>query len=285
MTVKLRIGRISYLNLLPIFRTLRSKRDCSDYEFVEGYPAALNAMLRDGRIDVSPSSSIEYLRRPDDYTLIDGHSISSSGAIKSILLFSRVSLRDLDGREVFVTHQSETSSALLEVILRKFEEIDCRTAVSSIPFSEAIKSHSAFLAIGDEALEALYTAQNVADECPETGCTFLGFGSDRYFVYDLGEVWYERTGLPFVFALWIARRNLPDHKKSLLERFVRDLDFAKEQSSKRFTELASSVEFVMTPGDIAEYWKLISYDFTDAHRKGLELFRSYLVELGLLMPE
>ncbi|MGD2081048.1 MAG: menaquinone biosynthesis protein, partial [Nitrospirota bacterium] len=150
--MKLRIGRIPYLNLLPIFRTVELECDCSDYEFVDGYPSALNAMLREGRIDVSPSSSIEYLRRPGDYDLVDGHSISSMGAIESILLFSRVPLRELGGREIFVTHQSETSTALLEVILRQFEGAACAISVSSTPFNEAIRLHPAFLAIGDEAL-------------------------------------------------------------------------------------------------------------------------------------
>jgi chorismate dehydratase len=283
--VKLRIGRISYLNLLPIFRTLELERDCSGYEFVDGYPSALNAMLREGRIDVSPSSSIEYLRRPGDYYLIDGHSISSMGAIESILLFSRVPLNELGGREIFVTNQSETSTALLEVILRKFDGLDCSISVSGMPFDEAIRCHLAFLAIGDEALKALYTSQGVKEECLRPGCTFRLVGSERYFVYDLGEVWYERTGLPFVFALWIARKDLPDSKKTLLEKLVRDLDFAKEESSRRFAELASGVDFAMPAEDIVKYWKRISYDLTGRHREGLELFRSYLAELGLLMRE
>lgn len=284
MSAKLRIGRIHYLNLLPIFRTLKRECDCSNYEFVEGYPSALNKMLREGRIDVSPSSSVEYLRRPGDYSVIRGHSLSSFGRVDSILLFSRVAMNDLGGREVFVTHQSETSVALLEIILRKFHGLDFDIKVSNRPSREALEYHSAFLAIGDDALSLANEAKDVAEDCPETGCSFIRFGLSQYFVYDLGEIWYEQTGLPFVFALWIARRDLPDDKRTFLEGFIRDLDYAKSQALKKLPELAAGIDFIMSPKMIVEYWRRISYDLEDDHRKGLELFRSYLDELGLLNP-
>lgn len=282
MSTKLRIGIITYLNVVPIYRTLRADCDCSNYEFVEGYPSALNEMLRNGSLDVSPSSSIEFLRNARDYSIIKGHSISSIGPVESILLFSRVPLKELKGKDVYVTHQSETSSALLEVILKKFEGIDCVIKVSSRPSGEALHAYSAFLSIGDEALKLSREAQDITEECPETGCNFLRFGFKQYFVYDLGELWHERTGLPFVFALWISRRDLPEHKQRLLEEFSRDLDHAKEQALNRLPELALGSTAIMPAQDIVEYWHKISYDLGKEHIEGLELFRRYLDELGLL---
>ena len=79
MTTKLRIGKISYVNMYPIFHALEGEFRNPSYEFVEGYPSELNRMLRDGELDVSPSSSIEYLRHKDMYTYLDGHSVSSRG--------------------------------------------------------------------------------------------------------------------------------------------------------------------------------------------------------------
>jgi chorismate dehydratase len=61
---RLLIGEIPYANLFPIFYTLKKESDLSGYEFVEGVPSALNKKIREGLIDVSPSSSIEYLRHP-----------------------------------------------------------------------------------------------------------------------------------------------------------------------------------------------------------------------------
>jgi chorismate dehydratase len=282
MHAKLRIGKIPYLNLAPIFHVLQKECDCMGYEFVEGYPAALNKMLREGNIDVSPSSSIEYLRDESAYGIIEGHSISSHGPVESILLFSRLPLKELKGREVFVTHQSETSAALLEIIFRKFHRIDCEIVVSNMPSNEALKFHSAYLAIGDDALRAARIAQNIAEECPETGCRFLRFGLTQYFVYDLGEIWQGFTGLPFVYALWIARKDIPGEKRELLERFIRDLGYAKSEALKKLPELAPRVDAVIPPERVAEYWKLISYDLDEKHMEGLGMFKRYLEELGLL---
>jgi chorismate dehydratase len=280
--MKLRIGEIPYLNLVPIFNMLRQECDCTQYDFVKGHPAELNEMLRKGALDVSPSSSIEYLRKEGDYSVIEGHSISSRGPVESILLFSRLPLKDLGGREVFVTHHSETSAALLAVVLKKFHNIDCDLKVSGLPSDEALKSHSAFLAIGDEALKAARVATNITEECPETGCSFLRFGIFQYFVYDLGEIWQEHTGLPFVYALWIARNDLSDAKKALLEKFSRDLDRAKERALEKLPELARLLRHDMSPDKAVEYWRHISYDYESAHKEGLALFKRYLDELDLL---
>jgi chorismate dehydratase len=81
---KLKIGRFFYSNLFPIYYMLEKEADCSSYEFVEGVPSYLNREIREGRIDVSPSSSIEYLKNTDRYDLIEGHSISSMGPVGSV---------------------------------------------------------------------------------------------------------------------------------------------------------------------------------------------------------
>ncbi len=73
----LRIGRISYLNLYPIFRGLeKTVEERGRYKFYDGHPALVNEKLRKGIVDASPSSSIVYLKNPSDFSLIEGHSIS-----------------------------------------------------------------------------------------------------------------------------------------------------------------------------------------------------------------
>ena len=87
---KLKIGKISFLNIFPIFKTLEGDLYCPEYEFVEGFPTELNEMLQKGEIDISPSSSVEYLKDKEQYTFLDGHGISARGPVRSILLFSRL---------------------------------------------------------------------------------------------------------------------------------------------------------------------------------------------------
>lgn len=261
----LRIGRIRYANLFPIFYMLERSADCSAYEFVEGVPSVVNRLLREGDIDISPSSSIEYLRNEERYTVLDGHSISSAGPVGSILLFSRRPIETLNGLIVLASSQSETSVALLEIVLNKFYDLDCPLKSTSEPLEKAIETHTAYLLIGDDALrEAL--------KWP------------KLYIYDLGDIWHKNTGLPFVFALWIARNDWSMEEPALFERFRKDLDVAKVGALKNLRTIAgeSPLLSMLSEDEIVSYWKGISYDLDEEHKKGLKLFRKYAEELKLL---
>ncbi|MFA5353464.1 MAG: menaquinone biosynthesis protein [Thermodesulfovibrionales bacterium] len=259
MEERLIIGEIPYANLFPIFHTLRKEIDCSAYTFRQGVPSRLNRMLREGEVDLSPSSSIEYLRNPSLYGIIEGHSISSRGPVWSILLFSRKPLEALEGAAISVTSQSETSVGLLRVIMEKFHGIGCEYRVSESPETEKTE---AYLLIGDDALKRR----------GQTG---------GMMVFDLGEVWYRLTGLPFVFALWVFRREIGT-KKGLLDRFRKDLDEAREKALRDLRSIASCspLRSHMTEEEIVSYWRLIDYGLSEENKKGLELFRASLSELS-----
>jgi chorismate dehydratase len=267
-TERLRIGRIRYANLFPIFYMLEKAAGSAAYEFVEGVPSALNRLLREGMIDISPSSSIEYLRHGEAYTLLDGHSISSFGPVGSILLFSRRPIGTLDGHTVLASSQSETSVALLEIVLRKFFDLDCPVKTSGEPLPKAIESHTAYLLIGDDALR----------EAPRW---------PKLHIYDLGEIWYKTTGLPFVFALWIARKDCGKDNPDVFGQFKIDLDLAKIQGLRNLKTIAKDypAKDLLLEEEFVAYWQGISYDFGEEHKKGLALFRKYAEELKLLQPE
>lgn len=260
---KLKIGKIPYTNLFPIFYMLEQKCDGTRYEFIEGVPAELNTMIRSGDLDVSPSSSIEYLRHSDLYELIEGHSVSSIGKVGSILLFSRVTIETLNGLTILTTAQSETSSALLDIILKKFYQISCPLESTSESLEAAMKSHNAYMLIGDEAL-------NESLRWPEL------------HVYDLGELWHYHTGLPFTFALWFSRKN--SGKSDLIEQFKKDLQTAKDAANNNIELIVSQSPFrkLFTEEALVAYWKSISYDFGAEHKKGLDLFRTYAEAIGIL---
>lgn len=260
-----KIGRFGYSNLFPIFYMLERGADNSAYEFIEGVPSRLNRLLREGEIDISPSSSIEYLRHEEKYTLLEDHSISSIGPVRSVLLFSTGPMETLDGSTVLTSAQSETSVALLDIIFRKFYELDCTLKTTDKPLSKAIDSRSAYLLIGDDALRQ-------ALRWP------------KLHIYDLGDIWHKETGLPFVFALWIARRDFRRDYPSLLDKFKKDLDAAKSEGMKNLEKIAqdSHLKDLLSEDEIVAYWKGISYDLDEGHKRGLELFRRYAAELGLL---
>lgn len=244
---------------------LRKESGCEEYEFIEGVPSELNRKIREGEIDVGPSSSIEYLRNREKYCLIEDHSVSSKGPVGSILLFSRMPVESLDGLTVLTSSQSETSVALLRIILTKFYGVDCPLKSTSEPLERAIKSHAACMLIGDEALiEAL--------KWPEL------------HIYDIGDLWYRHTGLPFTFALWLARKDCCLEKSTIFERFRNDLDRAKVSALKNLNTIASvsPLRDLISEEKLVSYWEGISYDFGDEQKKGFELFRQYSEELGLI---
>lgn len=266
---KLVIGRIQYANLFPIFYVLDHEIDCSGYSFVEGVPSRLNRMLREGELDVSPSSSVEYLRNPGPYDIISNNSISSRGAVGSIFLFCPRPVEQLDGGTVYASSQSETSIALMKIVLRKFYGLSVK--VETVP--NPVRYGAAFLLIGDDALK--YGA-----EVHRRGASVLpGFGAG-VFVYDLGEIWYRQTGLPFVFALWIMRNNMPD-KKELIDKFKLDLDRAKEAALKKLPDIArhAPIRSFMSEEEILAYWKKLDYELSPEHLKGLALFDRYRKEV------
>lgn len=263
-TEQLILGYISYLNCTPFFQYLRDE----GYKgrLVAGVPSALNRMLQEGQLDASPSSSFEYALHADKYCLLPGFSISSQGPVNSVLLFSPVPPEQLVGRKIALTSESATSINLLRVLLLEFyghNKLCDYTPIASV--EEEIAKGQPGLLIGDRAMtQALQVPEGVR-------------------VYDLGAMWYEKTGLPFVFALWILRRDSAHGKADLIRQVIGQLDKALQRSLQDLDQLAIVAGF--SGDDItycSNYWRGIDYTLTTAHRQGLELFFELCSKHGLL---
>jgi chorismate dehydratase len=264
----LRIGEINYLNCAPLFTSLRSNYQDSSYKFVTGHPSKLNAKLRSGEIDICPSSSIEYAQNPDLYLILSDLSISSKGPVRSVLLFSRLPIDSLDGVSIGLTGESETSVVLLKIILSlKFSFANSYYKVED-PVQNLSCGHDALLLIGDRAL---IEASKESDG----------------HVYDLGELWYEFTGLPFVFALWLLREDALHESPEAVHLIHERLVCSKMRALESFTEIASTLkQNVWTNSSfLINYWRDISYDLTEKHVEGLKLFYRYAAECGFIECE
>lgn len=265
----LRIGRIEYANCTPIFTALREIRPDNDYQLVAGVPARLNAMLAAGEIDLCPSSSIEYALHPERYLILPNLSISSDGAVGSVLLFSRVPIEDLDKRKILLSSESATSVNLLKILLEKRFYCHCNYSLHSSTFDEALRDAPALLLIGDAALRASLQKSDL-------------------LVYDLGQLWYDWTGLPFVFALWLCRRQAVETQFSEVIALAGQLVLSKESASNNLQSTAegSSEASWMGVDRLVSYWREnISYDLDGRYLEGLILFYRYCAQLGLLTAE
>jgi chorismate dehydratase len=262
---KLTIGRISYANLYPIFHHLERACAHREYRFVQGVPSKLNRLLKSGELDISPSSSIEFLRNRNRYLILPWHSISSTGAIRSILLFSLLPVEHLGGKTIALTADSATSTVMLKIILKEFYSLKCRfRTTEQRSVKNILTSASAVLHIGDTAM---VEAKKAAVNGSRSG----------FYIYDLGELWHSFTGLPFVYALWVVRNSALKDKKALVEKFSTDLIRAKKLATKNLRSIAGEAPQSRVLGQqaLVDYWKIISYDFTEKHLEGLRLFESY----------
>lgn len=264
----LRVGQIDYANCTPIFECLKKSFDCSNYQFIHGVPSHLNSMLLTGGIDVCPSSSIEFAKHPQEYLLLQDLSISSVGPVKSVLLFSRLPIEKLNLNPVGITRDSATSVMLLQIILHKFYKYENCFSTLQNSTLDSLTDFSAILLIGDAALKAgIRLCQGV-------------------YVYDLGELWYKFTGLPFVFALWMVREATAVNQKNEVQNLYSRLCYSKKIAGTRFEFIASNCnEDWMSPDGMVEYWKTISYDLTSQHLEGVQTFFRYAAESGFIDHE
>jgi len=260
----LRIGQIEYANCTPLFHLLRDLFPCSGYEFVTGVPAELNRMLLAGEIDVCPSSSIEYAYHPERYTILPHLSISSIGAVASVLLFSKVPVEKLDGRKIRLSSESATSVNLLKILLGQRFCCSCTYEVAQSGASVTDGDSPALLLIGDSALRTSLEKSNL-------------------FIYDLGEMWYSWTGLPFVFALWLCRNEVSEGLE--LKNLALQLVQAKKLVPEHLEEIAIRAKEVswMGHGRLLEYWRNnISYQLDERAQAGLMLYYAKCFEIGLI---
>ena len=104
---------------------------------------------------------------------------------------------------------------------------------------------------------------------------------------NLGELWYSFTGHPFVFALWIVRRDSAAVKHAVLKTLAAQLLDAKRLAYDSYEAIAAACleKRWISAEALVEYWRTISYDLTPAHRTGLQTFYRFAAELGLLPRE
>lgn len=196
----IRLGRISYVNMAPVFYRLEH-----EVEEVVGVPTELNRALLDGGLDLAPISSIEYARHAEALRLLPRLCVSSEGAVDSIQLVSRLPFQRIES--VAVTPESATSVVLTRVLLPHAE---------IRPFGEEADAR---LLIGDAALRSAFE-----DPTPH---------------YDLGRLWLERTGLPMVFAVWAAPEPVVSGLGDLQDALVASVRLARSEPEQLAHEAAA----------------------------------------------
>jgi chorismate dehydratase len=264
----LKLGHIVYSNCFPVHAGIITGQVSFPYQLVKGIPTELNRLLYEGKVDVSPSSSIEYAMNPGRYLLLPTLSITSKKKVMSILLESRVPIQELNKKIVAMTTASATSVVLLRILLEVCYDLNPGYTQYEQGVDNPSEQSDAMLTIGDLAL-----TKKPQPEFP--------------FRYDLGELWHGFTGLPFVFALWHV-----NYKKNIereLDMLYDILLASKAYGISHLGDLTRSEaeRFKLSPEFLFLYWNSLSYSLGREEQKGLRAFYGYAVEIGVIetIPE
>jgi chorismate dehydratase len=230
--VTLRLGRISYANMAPVFYDLGSV----DVTQIAGVPTELNARLLAGELDVAPISSIEYARNADRLRLLPRLCVSTEGAVDSIQLITRKPIEQV--RSVAVTPESATSVVLTRVLLGDVELVPLEAPAD------------ARMLIGDAALRSAFE-----DPTPH---------------HDLGRLWQARTGLPMVYAVGACRDGAGPGLEELERAHLRSLAVARSEPES--LARAASEQYGWPPGFLARYFEKLRYHFGPRERQGATRF-------------
>ncbi|HXW97316.1 MAG TPA: menaquinone biosynthesis protein [Gemmatimonadales bacterium] len=262
----MRLGRIPYINCYPVYGAMDRGLVPVPAELVSATAADLNDLLAAGQLDISVVSAVEYARDAASYHLLPELAISCDGPVHSVMLFARRPVEELGGATVLRTSSSRTSVLLLELLCRHRWQVTPRYATVRAEPADldalAQLPHEAVLVIGDAAL--LLAARR------------------HYPVQvDLGHAWREWTGLPFVFAVWAARRAAdPVGVREIHERLLESRAWGLGH-----LDLLADQAWATTgiPRDVCRaYLGDLDYGFSYRHLAGLTDFFRRLAHDGLV---
>jgi chorismate dehydratase len=248
MTTK--IGVPSYVNAYPLIYPLTKGLFFCDVDFVFDTPRSINGMLHKGEIDVGLVSSLHFMQHQNEYEVVSTLGIAAKKKAMSVALFTKKPPHLLDGSTIAVVNSSETSAALLQVLLSQVWKVNCKIEQIEESNGPELFCYDAFLLIGDRALQ-LHELQG-------------------YQRIDLATEWHQTTQLPFVFALFAAKRG--QNYKWL--HFA--LRFAYEWSLKNKASLidAAHEKLNVSKARLERYYTTLEFELSKEHMDGLQHFYS-----------
>jgi len=237
---KLRVGAVSYLNTKPLLWGIERSPLRREMDLHLMYPAKLAAGLKDGSLDMAlmPVAAMPGI---PSARVVGGYGIGADGPVASVCLFSNVPLEQIE--TVYLDYQSRTSIRLAQWLIENY----WRRSVAYLPAPEdyiaRITGTTAGVIIGDRALQALPAFP---------------------YVYDLADAWKSATGLPFVFAAWIATKEPPAD-------FIAAFDAANAEGFAHLDEIVA--ENPLPAYDLMRYYtQNIVYRLDEPMRAGMDKF-------------
>ncbi len=245
---KIEISAVSYTNTKPFIYGIKHSGFINKIGLSLDNPTDCAQKLIDGTVDIGLIPVAAILNLPY-WEIVSDYCIGAVGAVDSVFIFSNCPIHDV--RTLQLDPQSRSSNNLAKVLLKNFWKIECTMISNAIDYATSLEPYTAFVQIGDRT-----------------------FGKkDKYpFAYDLAAEWQNFTGLPFLFAAWVANKSIPN---DFMEEFNAALKFGLNHRKELFKELPHPTDF-----DVEDYLlHKIDYPLTDEKRKALHLFLDYVRNL------
>jgi chorismate dehydratase len=216
-------------------------------DMVADFPANIAAMLLNDEIDIG-LVPVAIIPRLQEAHIITSYCIGAVGRVESVGIFSEVPLEQVE--KLILDYQSRTSVNLARILLKEYWKKDLEIEQAKEDYRHLIKGTTAAVVIGDRALSQ---------------------HKKSAYYYDLSEAWQQHTGLPFVFAAWVANKPVDEDFEDAFNR-------ANAYGIQHIDEVVDELDFA--DYDLKKYYtQNISYTLDEAKRKGLDLFLQKLAQL------
>ena len=241
---KYKATAVSYLNTKPFLYGLLKTGLGKQIDLQLDIPSEGAKKLRRQEVDFGlvPVASLPEIPNAQ---IFSDYCIGTIGAVKTVCIFSDVPIQELT--HLYLDHHSRSSVALTKVLLRDYWQLSPNLIPAREGYIQRIGGRIGGLVIGDRA---------------------IGLDQHYKYVYDLGVVWQQFTGLPFLFAAWVSTRSLSDD-------FVSQFNYAMKVGLDSIPELMYLMPNQTPNFDLEQYFKeYISYELTPAKREAMDLFLS-----------
>lgn len=247
----MKVGRIPYLSCEPFYFAME-RRGIECYDVL---PSTQASALTTGTIDAGLLPLTDCFHLAEQFQLLSGFCLATIRKAGSVLLSSQRPIQDLSGARIGIPAEAATSSRLLQVILALKHQIQ---SVAYVPLTEP---HDAFLLLGNDGLRRRHGVRDY----PHT--------------YDLGAEWYQWATLPFVFARWAIRKDMPRKDVAVLEDTL--YTGLQDWADGLFRSSTARDDLLMHPRDLLEYTQGIRYFLGVPEQRAIERFRHCLEQLPL----
>lgn len=247
----LRISAVSYVNAKPFVYGIEHSGFLSEYTLSLDVPSVCAEKLKGNQVDIG-LAPVAIIPELGEHYIIPDFCIGANGPVLTVMLYSDVPLKYI--KTIHLDHQSKTSCLLVQILAKHWWKISPAWIPAKEGYEKKIKASIAGLVIGDR--------------------NFSLSGKYKY-AYDLSEEWKSYTGLPFVFACWIANRKIDNTTILSLQKALK---FGIDNRDKIVKELKGQLD----EKTIKNYlYNSINYQFDKQKQEALKLFLKLGKEITL----